>query len=202
MYLTMHVLFCTGQCINYIYVSAFTSDVLYSEFNTSHNIAVLAKGIQSTIKLPDLPRGKFQKGVGDFWKLSIESDFGFTTCITLYDIQSISIVGASDNGWNIGSISTFAAVSSDCWECLSADYNVDRWIDGDGDDEHLEFALSLKTTTGPCINYLYVDAYTSDMKNAHTKADVTHKIELKANGLTNTTSLADLPSKSRGNQWN
>ena len=197
----MYVLLCTGQCINYIFVSALTSDVYNGQSNTDHNITVLAKGIKSTTKLPDLPKGKFQKEVGDLWRLSIESDFGFTSCITLYDIQSISIVAASNDAWSIGSIDTFAASSCDCWESLSVDHNVDQWIDGNGDDKHLEFPLCLKTSTGPCINYLYVDAYTSDKLNSDTQADVAHKIELKADGLTNTTALADLPSESRGKQW-
>ena len=192
---------CTGQCISYLYISAFTSNLLHSQSNTDHNVSLLAKGVESTIKLPDLPKGKFQQGEGDLWKLSIETDFNITTCITLDDIQSISLVAASDDGWNIGSITTFAVVSSDCKKLITADYDVNRWVDGDGDDEHLEFALSLLTAAGPCINYLFVDAHTSDVVHDHTQADVSHTVELKADGLTKTTPLADLPDESRGNLW-
>ena len=191
----------TGQCINYLYISALTSDLSNSQSNTDHNVTLLAKGVESTIKLPDLPKGKFQQGEGDLWKLSIEADFNIATCVSLDDIQSISIVAASDDGWNIGSITTFAVVSSDCKKLISADYDVNQWVDGNGADEHLKFVLSLLTTAGPCINYLYVDAHTSDVLNSPTQAGVSHTVELKADGLTKTTPLADLPDESRGNLW-
>ena len=191
----------TGQCINYLYISALTSNLPNSQSKTDHNVTLLAKGVESTIKLPDLPKGKFQQGEGDLWKLSIEADFSITTCITLDDIQSISLVAASDDGWNVGSITTFAVVSSDCKKLISADYDVNQWVDGNGADGHVEFVLSLLTTAGPCINYLYVDAHTSDVLNSHTQADVSHTVELKADGSTKTAPLADLPDESRGNLW-
>ena len=192
--------FYTGQCINYLYVMAVTSDVYNSQSKTDHNITVMAKGLTSTIRLPDLPNGNFEKGVGDLWKLDIKTDFKFTTCITLCDIQSISIIPDSIDAWNIGSIVTFASVDGDCWEMVSADYNIDQWVDGDGDIKNRGFALSLTTTCGPCINYLYVMAYTSDGATSQTKDDVNHEIELTADGK-RVASLANLPSESRGNLW-
>ena len=180
---------------------AVTSDVYNSQSKTDHNITVMAKGIASTIRLPDLPNGNFEKGVGDLWKLDIKTDFKFTTCITLCDIQSISIIPDSNDAWNIGSIFTFAAVDGDCWEMVSADYNIDQWVDGDGAAENRGFALSLTTTCGPCINYLYVMAYTSDGATSQTKYDVNHTIELTADGLYKVANLGNLPNKTRGNLW-
>ena len=90
-------------------------------------------------------------------------------------------VAASDDGWNIASIFTYAVVNIECWHLVSADYDVDQWVDGDGLDGHEEFALSLRTIAGSCIKYLFINTYTSDVDDAQTKADVSHKIELKAN---------------------
>ena len=181
---------------------AVTSNVHNSQSKTDHNITVMAKGINSTVRLPDLPNGNFEKGVGDLWKLDIKTDFKFTTCITLYDIQSVYIMPDSNDAWNIGSIVIFAAVDDNgCWEMICADYNIDQWVDGDGDIKNRGFALSLTTTDGPCINYLYVMAYTSDGSTSQTKDDVNHEIELTADGLSKVVSLTSLPNEARGNQW-
>ena len=157
--------------------------------------------MESTQTLPDLPEGNFEQGMGDLWKLSIKDFFNFDTCITLSDIESISIVAASDDGWNIASIVTYAVVDAECWQLISADYDVNQWVDGDGLDEHEEFVLSLRTIAGSCIKYLFISAYTSSANNAQTKADVSHKIELKADGLAKTATLSNIPDQSRGQSW-
>ena len=160
-----------------------------------------AKGLESTQTLPDLAKGNFEQGVGDLWKLSIKKFFNFDTCITLSDIESISIVAASDDGWNIASIFTYAVVDAECWQLISADYDVNQWVDGDGNDEHEEFVLSLRTIAGSCIKYLFVSAYTSDVNNAQTKDDVSHEIELKADGLAKTATLSNITGQLRGRLW-
>lgn len=200
--MTCSCILCTGQCINYLYVWAFTSDIRNSQSKTNHNITLMAKGLKSTQRLPKLPKGQFEQEVGDLWKLNIKTDFKFTTCITLFDIQSISIVPDSNDAWNIGSIATFAVVNSDCWELISADYSVNQWVDGDGAAQNREFVLSLTTSAGPCINYLRVMAYTSDGATSQTNANVAHEVELTADGLSKIATLSNLPNESRGYLWN
>ena len=154
---------------------AYTSGINNGQSNTDHQIKLAAKGISSNQTLPDLPNGNFEQKKADLWKLDIEDFFGFSTCITKYDIESICIKADSDNEWNIGSIVTFAVIDIDHWELISADYNVNQWVDGYSKVEGREtFMLSL-TTTGPCINYLYVIAYTSNSsKDSGTQDIVSH----------------------------
>ena len=160
----------------------------------------MAEGKESSQKLPDLPNGNFEQGLGDLWKLDIKDFFGFSTCITLDDIECISIVADSNDAWNIGSIVTFA-VTDDCQQQISGDYTVDQWIDGNGADSSLEYKLSLTTTAGSCIRYLRVLAYTSDIGGSQTGAGVSHIIELKVDGLAKTFIFTNFPNISKGDLW-
>ena len=179
---------------------AFTSNLRYSGSNKQHQIRVVAKGLISTKTLPDLPKGNFESKTGDLWRLEMEDFFNFTTCITINDIQSISIVAGSTDGWNIDSIVTYAVIDSECWQLMSTDYNVDQWIDDSDVKGRREFLLSL-TTVGPCMQYLYVMAYTSGDKRSDTQPTVNHAIEIRANGLTKRAHLSNLPSLARGQLW-
>ena len=77
---------------------AYTSDLLYSQSLTDHNITLMAEGKKSSQKLPNISNGNFERGLADLWKLDIKDFFGFNTCITLDDIKCISIVAASNDG--------------------------------------------------------------------------------------------------------
>ena len=138
----------TDQCINYLYVMAYTSDLPLAGSGSPHRISLQVNGSTSAEHFPDLPGDDFHPNRGDIWKLSLTDFFRFTGCITKYDIDHISILQGSSDSWNIESIVTFAVVS-EYWELTSADFNVFRWI-----DEH-EFTLSLVTSTGKCICFLY-----------------------------------------------
>ena len=178
---------------------AYTSDVRNSQSNTRHNITILAKGLESIQILPDLPKGNFETEVADQWKLDMQNFFDFKTCITLDDIEGISIKANSDDAWNIGSIVTFAVSDNDCNEQISADYSIDQWIDGNGANDSKEYKLSLTTTAGSCINYLRILAYTSNVGHSQSTGD--HEIELKADGLAKTAKLSDFPDQLRRNLW-
>ena len=180
---------------------AYTSNIRNSQSNTRHNVTVLAKGLESMQTLPDLPNGNFEKELADQWKLDMQTFFDFNTCITLDDIEGISIKANSDDAWNIGSIVTFAANKNDCWEQISADYNIDQWIDGNGANDSKGYKLSLTTTAGSCINYLRVLAYTSNERDSQTTTTGNHEIELKADGLAKTATFSNFPNQLRGNLW-
>ena len=128
----------------------YTSDLGDARAGNPHRIRLQVKGSASTRILPHLRGSK----VGDIWKLHLTDFFGFTGCITINDIDRISILKSSSDGWNIESIVTFAVVS-EYWELTSADFNVIQWIDGDSENECREFTLSLLTSTGKCICFLY-----------------------------------------------
>ena len=133
---------------------AYTSDVPEAGSNFFHRIRLQVNGSTSTRFLPELPGDDFSPKRGDIWKLSLTDFFEFTGCITINDIDHISVLQGSFDGWNIESIVTFAVVS-EYWELTSADFNVFQWIDGDSEEEHREFVLSLVTSTGKCICFLY-----------------------------------------------
>ena len=182
---------------------AHTSDIPHAGADKDHRIRLQAKGISSVKYLPDLPKDDYLQNKGDLWKLHLKNFFGFTTCITINDIQQIAILQGSNDGWNIKSIVTFAVVNKNEWEMTSADFNVFQWIDGDSHATHKEFILSLHISTGHCINFLYVVAYTTGIK--HAGADSSHRIELRAKGVTKVKVLPNLPgddfSPSKGDLW-
>ena len=130
---------------------AYTSDLISAKADSSHRIKLQVNGSANTRILPNLPGDDYSPNRGDIWKLHLKDFFGFTSCITVNDIDHITILQGTNDGWNIESIVTFAVVS-EYWELTSADFNVFRWIDGDSkEEEHREFTLSLLTSTGKCI---------------------------------------------------
>ena len=137
---------------------AYTSGIPSAGADAPHKIRFQAKELSSIKTLPDLPQDDFLAHKGDIWKLNLRTFFGFTTCVTMNDIQP-SILQGNNNGWNIESIVTFAVVNQTIWEMTSADFNVYQWIDGDSDATMKEFSLSLHTSTGQCIHFLYVIAF-------------------------------------------
>ena len=119
-----------------------TSSSQHSQTIAQHRIALQAGGITKTALLPT-PSGGIVQGKGDLWKLSLETDIGFTECITLKDIQNMSIQEDGDDGWRIDSIVTFLVVDPYYWAMSSADFDVNRWIDGDSNSSAKEFILTL-----------------------------------------------------------
>ena len=89
-----------------------------------------AKGQTSIKNLPDLPRDDFEPQKGDLWKLHIKDFFGFDDCITEKDVDGITIVQGSNDGWNIDSIVTFVVADQYYWELSSVDLDINQWIDG------------------------------------------------------------------------
>ena len=106
------------------------------------------------------------------------------------DIQRISFLTGNSDEWNIESIVTLAVVNKYYWELTSCDLNVFQWIDADVAG-YKEFMLPLRTSTGQCIHFLYVMAYTSSQLGGG--ADLLHKIELQAKGTTKIQILTNLP---------
>ena len=136
---------------------AYTSGISDAGSDYLHRIRLQVKGSTSTETLPDLPADDYSPNRGNLWKLDLENFFGFTDCIRKNDIDSISILEGSNDGWNIDSIVTFAVVDQNSWELTSADFNVFQWIDGDSAAHDREFTLSLHTSDheGQCICFLY-----------------------------------------------
>ena len=103
---------------------AHTSNIRNAGADAVHKIRLQAKHLSSTRTLTNLPGNDYLENKGDLWKLHLKDFFGFTTCITVPDIQEISILQGNNDEWNIKSIVTFAVVNQSEWEMTSADFNV------------------------------------------------------------------------------
>lgn len=57
---------------------------------------------------------------------------------------------------SIESIGTFAVVDQSNWELTSADFKILQWTDENSDKVYEEFTLSLRTSKGQCICYLFI----------------------------------------------
>ncbi len=68
-----------------------------------------------------------------------------STCLKIRDIDSVQIHAYSNDGWNIGSIVTLVANKNHI-ELLTVDFNVNRWIDGNGYPEDKAFSLTRATS--------------------------------------------------------
>ena len=137
---------------------AYTSDLREAGSDASPTISLQVNGSARARLLPDLPGNDFSPNRGDIWKLHLTDFFGFTGCVTMNDIDHISILGDDTDGWNIDSIVTFAVVSEH-WELTSADFNVFQWINGGTEDRSSEFKLSLLTYTGKWIKFCFLYSY-------------------------------------------
>ena len=134
----------------------YTSNLSNAGAVTDHKISLEANGIVSIKCLPNLPANDPLSNKGDLWKLHLADFFEFTTCITIYDVQHISILQGSNDAWSIESIVTFAVVDQSNWELTSADFKILQWINENSDEAYKEFTLSLCTSKGQGICYLFI----------------------------------------------
>ena len=129
---------------------AFTSDLKWASSQSSHRIEIQYNGGVKTMDLYDRPGDDYMSNKGDLWELSLPT----SGCIRLSDVQKVSIVENGNDGWNIGSIVTLVSDSRNI-QMLTRDFDVNRWIDGDGDASHRRFVLTLslsEVNAGECIH--------------------------------------------------
>ena len=132
----------SDACLTKLYIMAFTSGLDDAGSDNGHSVQLRANGLTSTVNLYDLPGDDYESNKGDLWKMRI-SDFHFANCITIEDITGIAIVARSDDGWNIDLITTYVGDESGKFQELSQDFDVYRWIDGNGDITHRFFDLTI-----------------------------------------------------------
>ena len=141
--ITIMLAFFVDDCAQFLYVMAFTSGIGYAGSDDSHYITViLDDGEEEQQKLYDRPGNDMYPNKGDLWKISIQG-FGFgQQCITKRCISRVLIQEGGGDGWNIESIVTVLEYPGR-YEILTADFHVNRWIDGDDQEIYKEFALRL-----------------------------------------------------------
>ena len=109
--------------------------------DTSHSVQLESNGIVRTRSLYNRPGDDYLSNKGDLWSFSFSSSFGLS-CIRISDIDRVSIVESGNDGWNIETIVTLVSDSSSRLQVLTQDFNVYRWIDGDGAASYRRFDLS------------------------------------------------------------
>ena len=131
----------TDACLDKLYIMAFTSGIDNAQSDSAHAVEILAAGDVRTLQLYNLPGNDYSQNKGDLWKYNIAS-FNFpSSCLTISSIQKVSIIESSNDGWNIDSIVTLVGAGG-CFQVLTQDLDVNRWIDGDRHDTHRSFKLT------------------------------------------------------------
>ena len=144
--------FSSDNCVDWLYIMAFTSGVTNADVvdTASHNVSIKLKtGESRSSVLPNLPGDDYQLNKGDLWKLNLRTHFLFRDdCIQFSEIESIAIEQNDNDGWNIASIATFYRddhYAGSAFQIATLDMDVNRWIDGNGAHSYssLRFELSL-----------------------------------------------------------
>ena len=120
----------------------FTSGYTYAESDDSPFICVtLNTGETRELRIPYLPSDEYTLNKGDLWPIPISS-FGFssTNCITYSCITQVLLREGGNDGWNIASIMSVLRIQG-AYKLLTADFNVNRWIDGNGQAYQKQFKL-------------------------------------------------------------
>lgn len=115
-------------------------------------------------ELPDRPGRDYLESKGDLWPLSTDR----LGCIHPSDVANVSYREASDDGWNIDTAFTFAALSNGRYSLLTADAGARRWLDGNRGEYSKQFDLNrlaveqnCRRAATRCVDKLFVFALTS-----------------------------------------
>ena len=139
-------------CLKSITVMAFTSGVKYAGSNLHHNIEIEANGHVGESTLYDLPAEDMKENKGDMWNIDFDS-FGIPGCVIPGAIDRVSLIATNADGWNIDSILTIGSMSTGFRVVLTADYDVNRWVDGDSAPENKRFDLQVYHFSGESGTY-------------------------------------------------
>ena len=120
----------------------FTSGLKSAGTDRGHAMEIKAAGQTSTANLPNNPGDDYDKHKGDLWKMCLTRDFKFNGCIRKRDIEAITVVEASNDGWHIESIVTFLKAGNN-YQLATLDMEVNRWIDGNDLTSKKRFELNL-----------------------------------------------------------
>ena len=134
-------IFISAACLQSLYILAFTSGRKNAGSDMSHKVEVRAAGETKVIKLPNRPGNDYYPYKGDLWELTFK-DLGFSCCVTLKDLDHVAIESGGNDGWNIDSIVTYVNVTGHGFKELTHDFNVFRWIDGNGAASNRRFMLT------------------------------------------------------------
>ena len=67
----------------------------------------------------------------------------------------VSVIENGNDGWNIECIVALLSNSTNNIQVLTQNFDVNRWIDGDGDASHRQFDLTLPGITALNCNIMH-----------------------------------------------
>ena len=137
-----HAFFYVGLCLSTLYVMAFTSGLTHAGSDAGHTIEIQANGQVRNVRLYDRPGDDMLEHKGDLWRISFGSFYFSDNCINIGDIQTVSIIESSNDGWNIDSIVTMVKDSAGGVQVLTQNLDVFRWVDGNDLHSHRRFQLT------------------------------------------------------------
>ena len=133
----------TDACLDRFYIMAFTSGMTnaHVDDDDGHAVEIMAAGDVRSLQLYNRIGDDYSRNKGDLWKYDIAS-FNFpSSCVTISDIERVSIIESSNDAWNIASIVTLVGADGS-FKVLTKDLNVNRWIDGNSEDAYRSFGLT------------------------------------------------------------
>ena len=143
---------------------AFTSGIPGAGSESTYSVQIKSNGlVRSSSLYNDLSGEDFEANKGYLLEIRFSS-FGFSdNCITLAEVERVSIAGEGINDWNIQTIVTLVSDMSH-YSALTEDFNVNHWIDGNDADPairrfDLNFAGNM-TLYLKLLHGVYVAAFT------------------------------------------
>ena len=136
---------------------AFTSDLSGAGSDSQFSVRIQLNEDVQTVFLYDRPGVDYRANEGDLWYF-LFSNLGFSErCISILDIERVSIIWSGhddDADWNIETIVTLVGDLSNNYQLLTHDFDVNRWIIGDSANGHfvLNFTGNNKLISNACIN--------------------------------------------------
>ena len=120
---------------------AFTSDLREADSDTDYSIEIQSNGVVRIFPLYDRSGNDYLKNKGDLWDFMLTSS---ENCMTIAEIERVSVVENGDDDWNIETIVTLVSdVSSNKYQVLTHDFEINRWISNNyGAPAHRRFNLS------------------------------------------------------------
>ena len=111
---------------------AFTSDLSGAGSDSEFSVRIQLNEDVQTVVLYNRPGDDHEANEGDLWYfLFSKLDFS-EMCISLSDIERVSIVWSTGHeDWNIETIVTLVGDFSNNYQLLTHDFDVNRWIIGD-----------------------------------------------------------------------
>ena len=121
---------------------AFTSGVQHGGSDAGHAVEILAGGAVRNLRLYDRPGNDMMSHKGDLWKFNF-TEFRFVDrCISIHEIQAVSIIESGLDGWHIDSIVTLVKDSGGGIQTLTQNLDANHWISGNY-HAHRRFQLTL-----------------------------------------------------------